>query len=137
MTARKRKRGIPTPPANYIELRIPLAGIKPETPMATVNDLVRPLVLKAILHHLHGFPSEIVPDEGAVECDYFAIGRSQDRYAGRSRINVRYRLARPPAKSNARQRFSNYSRSRHLYAWIGRGTLGGIALFVRDQLIRT
>jgi hypothetical protein len=105
-----------------------------DTPLPLVLETLRPAVLRTILKEWYQFPDAVDPNE-AMECEYFYIGRSQDRYQGRSRLKVTYRLRRPPATRPHRSR-RDVSRRRSLYCWIGPSVAasGGLSLFLgRDR----
>lgn len=105
-----------------------------DTPLPLVIETLRPAVLRIILREWHRFPEAVDLGE-AIECEYFYIGRSQERYEGRSRLKVTYRLRRPPAaRPHHFQR--DVSRRRSLYCWIGASERnpGGVSLFLgRDR----
>lgn len=98
--------------------------------MARVLDIVKPEVLRAILVHWYGFSASVNPTD-VIEDELFFIGRSQDRYEGRCRLKVTYRLKRPP-ESRPRRTSRDVSRRRSLYCWIGASTSPqlGISLFL-------
>ena len=105
-----------------------------DTPLALVLDTLRPVVLRTILKEWYRFPESIDPSE-VRECEYFYIGRSQERYQGRSRLKVTYCLRRPPAARPHHSR-RDVSRRRSLYCWIGASEQppGGVSLFLgRDR----
>ena len=107
-----------------------------DTPLALVLETLKPAVLRTILRLWYRFPESVDPTE-AVECEYFYIGRSQERYQGRSRLKVTYRLKYPPI-SRTRWYHSqrDVSRRRSLFCWIGASeqNAGGLSLFLgRDR----
>lgn len=107
-----------------------------DTPLPLVLEALKPAVLRTILEQWYGFPKLDDPNE-VMECEYFYIGRSQERYQGRSRIKVTYRLKRPPIlRSRYQHARRDVSRRRSLYCWIGASERqsGGVSLFLgRDR----
>lgn len=105
-----------------------------DTPLPLALETIRPAVLRIILQEWYQFPRVTDPSD-AMECEYFYIGRSQDRYQGRRRLKVTYRLRRPPiARPYHSQR--DVSRRRSLYCWIGPSVAipDGLSLFLgRDR----
>lgn len=118
-------------PEEYFLGRFPFPD---DTPLPLVLDTLRPAILRVILKEWYQFPELADPSE-AMECEYFYIGRSQERYRGRSRLKVKYRLKKPPIRPHGHAR-RDVSRSRSLYCWIGASEqpLSGVSLFFgRDR----
>ncbi len=107
-----------------------------DTPLPLVIETLKPVVLRTILNKWYRFPDSVDPDD-FMECEYIYIGPSQERYQGRSRIKVTYRLKRRPVAGVRPHRVSrDVSRRRSLYCWIGTSELvqGGLSLFLgRDR----
>lgn len=117
------------------ELPLGAFGVLDDPPIPALIRLLAPIVWRTVVYLYHDYSEEINPED-VLEQEWLYIGYRTHHPFDWWRVELAYRLKSNPARRRMkqRQRWKSYNRQRELYAWIGKGSHGGISLFLRKRI---
>lgn len=117
------------------ELPLGAFGVLHDPPLPTLIHFLAPIVRRTIVCLYHGYSEETNPDD-VLEQEWLYFGHRAHHPFDWWRFELIYHLkSRPVSRRIKRhQGWKRYDRRRELHAWIGKGSHGGISLFLRKRI---
>lgn len=116
------------------ELPLGAFGVLNDPPIPSLIRLLAPMVRRAIVCFCHDYPEETVPEE-VLKQEWLYFGYRIRHPRDWWRVELVYRLTSRPMlrRKKQRQGWKDPNRLRELHTWIGKGSHGGISLFLRKR----
>ncbi len=117
------------------ELPLGAFGVLDDPPLPALIRFLAPIVRRTVICLYHDYSEETDP-ETVLEQERLYFGYRAHHPFDWWRVELVYRLiSRPPTRRiKRRQGWRDYNRPRELHAWIGKGSHGGVSIFLRKRI---